>query len=253
MLKAYFDDSGSHRDSDVVVIGGLVGNVEQWEEFERRWTRLLNAPLPGKPCLRRFHLSACNAKREEFESYSDAEQDAVMHDFRRILIDTDLISTASAIDRNAWNDLIVGAAREWLDDPINLCVENCIAETLRIANPHPDGDKIAVVLDRGIWTPRIKEITEEFTFLLARPRVVSVTFARVEDCLPLQGADIPATESYWHAIKVLREGMGAQPRAHLKHYLQHMRAEGLIVDRAHLAEALPQIEERARGWCAQRS
>ena len=34
MLKAYFDDSGTDANSRVVVLGGLVGSVVQWEAFE---------------------------------------------------------------------------------------------------------------------------------------------------------------------------------------------------------------------------
>src|SRR6266567_6483744 len=99
ILRAYFDDSGTHAESDVVVIGGLIGNVAQWEDFERQWTQKLKCPLPHKPPLKRFHLSACNARTGEFASYSDAEQNAATHDFREIIINTKLTSTASAIDR----------------------------------------------------------------------------------------------------------------------------------------------------------
>lgn len=77
MLRAYFDDSGTHADSEVVAIGGLIGTVDQWNEFDRKWKALLAAPLPSKPPLRMFHLSHCNAANGEFRGYSDAECDAV--------------------------------------------------------------------------------------------------------------------------------------------------------------------------------
>jgi hypothetical protein len=103
MLRAYFDDSGTHSSSGVVM-GGLIGTVEQWDRFERAWAAKLADPLPGcgKPPLKTFHLSACAGRwpRSGFEDYTDAEQDAVIHDFRQIILDCMLTSTASAIDRS---------------------------------------------------------------------------------------------------------------------------------------------------------
>jgi hypothetical protein len=74
MIRGYFDDSGTHGNSSVVVLGGLIGNVEQWERFEIAWAARLADPLPGynKPPLPMFHLSACNARApgSGFEDYS---------------------------------------------------------------------------------------------------------------------------------------------------------------------------------------
>jgi len=128
MLRAYFDDSGTHGNSEVVVMGGLIGSVEQWERFEHAWAAKLADPLPGygKPPLRMFHLSTCNAGGSEFADYRDAEQDAVIHDFRQIIIDAGLTSTASAIDRKAWDELITGNYRKVMDEPLSACFVNCI-------------------------------------------------------------------------------------------------------------------------------
>jgi hypothetical protein len=244
MLRAYFDDSGTHDDSEIVAVGGVIGTTAQWEQFERQWKALLACPLPGKPSLKKFHLSPCNAQDGEFEGYSDAECDAITHDFRQILIDTKVISTASAIDKKAWDELVVGAHREWLGDALDVCVENCLTEAIKIAGAHPDGDRVAVVLDRGIWTQRLKEVTDGYTLPLARPRIVSVNFLAAEDVLPLQGADVAATENYWYGIKVLRNRLGAQPRAHMRHYLESMFAEGFLIDRAQIVAMLPEIERQ---------
>lgn len=246
MLRAYFDDSGTHSTSDVVVVGGLIGTVAQWTAFELLWGARIAEPLPGKPRLGMFHLSHCNARDGEFAGYSDGEQDAVIHDFRKILIDCKLISVAAAIDAKAWDELIVGETREALGSALENCVEKCLIETMRYAADHPEGDKVAVVLDKGIWTEKIKDAADRFTYPLGRPRIISITFSAVKDVYPLQGADIAATENYWHAIKIIREGRGAQPRPHLRHFLDNMIAEGLIMDRAQLCEALPEIERGAR-------
>jgi hypothetical protein len=238
MLRAYFDDSGTHATSGVIVMGGLIGTISQWREFERAWAAKLTNPLPGKPALRMFHLSHCNARDGEFQGYSEGERDAITHDFRKILIDAGLISTASAIDLNAWDELVVGPYRDDLGDALGICVENCLAETIRVAGTHPEGDDVVAVFDQGMSSQRIREITDRFTFPLGRPRLLSVAFEKVENTLPLQGADVVATESYWQGINILQNGLGAAPRAHLRHYLDNMFAQGLIVGRDEISMML---------------
>ena len=139
---------------------------------------------------------------------------------------------------------MTGANREWLGDALDVCVENSLSEAFKIAAAHPEGDMVAAVFDRGIWTPRLKQVTEGYTYQMGRPRIVSVNFLAVEDALPLQGADISATENYWHAIRVMRHGIGAQPRAHMRHYLDNMFAEGFMIDRVRIVEMLPEIERQ---------
>src|SRR5437588_11737895 len=74
MSMGYFDDSGTHGSSEVVVWGGLMGTESQWLKFERKWKIKLAEPLPGKPPLKRFHMFDCEARVGEFEYYSDPEK-----------------------------------------------------------------------------------------------------------------------------------------------------------------------------------
>jgi hypothetical protein len=245
MLRAYFEDSGTHRTSDAVLLGGLIGTCEQWNQFESEWAAKLAAPLPGKPALPRFHLAACNACDEEFLGYSRAESDAVIHDFRQIILDAGLIGIASAVDRRAWDELIVGPARQRFGDPMSACVERCLTECFRIAGPHPQGDRISVVFDLSIKSPRVQEIAERFTLPLGRPRLTLFLFGLARGLLPLQGADIVATESYWHAIEWLKLGDAALPRAHMRHYTASAYYEAVILDHEAIATlpSLPLDEE----------
>lgn len=237
-LRMFSDDSGTHDAAPVVVIGTLLGTVAQWSQFEQEWAAKLAAPLPGKKPLRKFHLADCNAKEGEFRGYTDGEQDAVTHDFREIIIRAGLISTAAAIDKKAWDDLVVEKHRDKFGDALKQCVYRAVEETIRIAAEHPQGDAIAVVFDRGFWCPGLEKATERYTYPLGRPRVVSIGAMRVEDSLPLQGADIVATENYWHAARGLKLGGVAQPRPHMRHYLDHMIHEGFIIDRPSIVRLL---------------
>ena len=47
------------------------------------------------------------------------------------------------------------------------------------------------------------------------------------------------TEHYWHAIDTLKFGVGeAAPRSHLRHFLDNMLHEGLILDREAIANEI---------------
>lgn len=231
MLRAYFDDSGTHAGSDVVVAGGLIGTPTQWERFEKAWNAKLAVPLPGKPSLKKFSLSDCNSGKGAFIGYTQGERDAAMHDFRLIMVDAELIGTASAVDRKAWEELVVGPALVTHGSPLEQCIQNCFAETIKIADVHPEGDQVAVVIDQGIWTKRLQNIMDPFALPLARPQIVSINSLAVVATPALQGADTVATENFWHAKEWLRAGDLTQPRPHMRHFLARMRTQGFIIDR----------------------
>lgn len=234
MLRAYFDDSGTHSSSRVVVIGGLVGTEDQWRGFEAAWAAKLADPLPEakKPALKMFHLSHCNGGWGEFASYTDTEADAVTHDFRQIVIGAGLISMAWAIDRIAWNELVIGPHLAALGEPLAYCTEQAVHETYKVAMVHPQGARIAATFDQGIYSDRLKAMLDPITHAMGVPRVVHIGWSPVACLLPLQGADIVATENYWHIGKILQLGDDAQPRAHMRHYLDNMLHEGYVLDRA---------------------
>jgi hypothetical protein len=228
MLRAYFDDSGTHDGSLVTVMGGLIGTIDQWKDFEDRWAAKLAAPAPGRPPLRMFHLSHCAAKEGEFRTYTQAECDFVTREFRQIIAQSQLVSTASVVERQAWDALIVGPLRDVLGNAL----EPCFDETIRVAKVHPEGRKIAFVFDAGIECERLRHMGDLYMRPLGNPTITSVTFSKVECLLPLQGADMAATESYWHAQKWLADGNTAEARAHFQDYMKTIRGEGLIIDRA---------------------
>jgi hypothetical protein len=42
ILHAYFDESGSHSDSDSFVVAGYLASVDMWRQFEAQWNEALN-------------------------------------------------------------------------------------------------------------------------------------------------------------------------------------------------------------------
>lgn len=107
MLTAYFDDSGTNPNSDMVLWSGLFGNNYQWEHFDRLWAEKLKKPIPAPPAkepLKRFHMAECNASDGEFLRWSRTETDYLVNELVDIIIKCGLCSDAATISRKDWDD-----------------------------------------------------------------------------------------------------------------------------------------------------
>ena len=251
MLRIYFDDSGTHAGSPVIVVGGLFGFEIQWQEFEQKWAALLANPLPDKPALKKFSSAACRWGEREFATYKPAERDLVTREFRRIIMDTGLLAFSCAMDMTAYNELVVGELKAILTTPEVWCFNYCLTSIFeRLAN-HLLESPISVFYDVGrADAPNIHaflagildpEFAKTFGHHEPFPRQLSVALAPVAECLPLQGADMIATEVFWDAQQWLTSGGDDSRRPHFKELADVNRGHGGIVNRKHLIEALARI------------
>lgn len=236
LLRAYFDDSGTHKGSPVVVFGGLIGTDIQWESFDEAWRAKLAEPLPGKPRLSKFHLSSCMAADGEFRDYKPVEREAVAGAFRDIILDYGLASTASAVDRAAWDELVSGNLRRVLGSALQPCFLKCIDRALEFAKSR---GYVAIMFDKGTECHELSTLIDKYLWNMSE--VVSVSFGKVEAFTPLQGADIIATESYWQAQNDLLGKKEVRPP--FQYYLSRARSEGLMFDRALIIEEVKRRDE----------
>ena len=214
MLSAYFDDSGTHDQSQVMVYGGLIGTDTQWAAFEAAWKARLNAPLPGKPALPRFHVAPClsGRKGKDFLGYTQDEAEELAEAFTHIILDSGVSGYARAIERKAWDALILGPSREVLGDSERNAVTSCILTTLQWARDNSDDDRLAFIFDNR---PHRQEANERIFSIFQRnflsgdagPPEPSIAFESSERFIPLQGADIVAWEAYHRANDILKAGL----------------------------------------------
>ena len=104
MIRAYFDDSGTHDASEIVSVTGLFGTPGCMDGLDRSWKKHLERPLDGaKPPLKRFHMYEFQNSMGEFAGWSRTETDYFCHQLRQTIIDFDVSGYSIACARNDWD------------------------------------------------------------------------------------------------------------------------------------------------------
>jgi hypothetical protein len=239
VLSAYFDDSGTHAASPYVVLGGLLGTEEQWAAFEVEWAKLLASPLPGKTKLSQFHLSPCRAGKGEFRGYSLVERDHITHLFRSIILGIGLVTIAAAVDKKAWDELIVGEIAEQIGGPEELCFVKCVdlvINTIRLRKP---SERVVIAFDQGtkakleMWARFYLAQSEKY------PELAGLGFGKVSEVLPLQGADLIALETYQFSQAWAKNRDEPEYNPHFKDFIKRELSTGLIFEREQIEEIVP--------------
>jgi hypothetical protein len=232
MLEAYFDDSGTHDESPIVVVGGLLGTTEQWMYLDDHWRPLLDAPLEGKPKLKQFHLSHCAALDGEFSGYKRPESDHLRWKFRKIIVDAGLRSISYGIQTAAWNRHVKGKYRKLLGGSAEaFCVAACVRAAFQEAAKKRQ-DIVSVTFDQGRNTPQLAEWADKAfgSFIEDMGDMVALgpNFWPVSSVTALQAADTIATETYWFAKRRINGEAAISP--HLASLIKGIESNAFILD-----------------------
>ena len=241
MLKLYLDDSGTHADSPVVGVGGLIGTEAQWDWFDKAWKAILAEPFPDKPPLKVWSSYDCRWGKGEYADYNEAERDRLTFRFREVITNSGVYSASNMIDGIAWNQIAVSQFGDQIASAEGTALFNLLDRIRNWVSRHPEGPAMAIYYDAGRrHDPQINRLFVLLQDLLLQiPEVASFSFLKVADATPLQGADMIATESYWFARDFLKGETDAQ-RAHFKHYLANNfdRGNGVIMAREGIERAV---------------
>lgn len=246
VLGAFFDDSGTHADAPLVVIGGVLGDADQWDRFAPLWNKLLTEPLPGKPKLSKFHLAPCRARDGEFSSYNRAECDRITYLFRRVIVDNGLVTFASALDLSAWRELVVGDLIEALPSPLEICFSRSVDLVISYIRATKPWELVYFFFDQGTEIKLEKWASFYRTQSAKYPEMGGIAFAPVGKLEALQAADMIATESYYYGLQWLKHGVEAKANPHFREYLTRELSLGNIFGREQIQEAIGLLKKKLR-------
>jgi hypothetical protein len=243
VIGAFFDDSGTHGDSSLVAMGGLLGTDPQWDEFVERWAEILKAPVPDKPRLPQFHMAPCRIGAGDFADYSPAERDHITYRFRQVILEGGLFTVASVVDKVAWNELVTGEIAEQLEGPLSYSFFKCIETVMSIVRLRRPGEPVTFFFDEGT-KPRLGDFANYIELRKDQyPEIERILFCPVRKVIPLQGADMMAYHSYLFGKSWLKNGVDTVADAHFQEFVNREYSVGLIMMREHIEEMVGRVRE----------
>jgi Protein of unknown function (DUF3800) len=217
MLRGYFDDSGTHTTSDVVVMAGLFGYPNQWDLFSELWAKRLADPCPGKLALPRFHMTACQAGDEEFLGWKRLECNFLVDELIEIIRKTGVYGFGCGLARKHYDAIITGDHRRASGNAETMCIINCFVKLVRFTKDVMGSREIAFIFDdRPQQKHNVDRIYDVYQGVKENGvDITSVSFGSSKKILPLQAADLLAWEVYQDSIDSLngrREAQGPRRR-----------------------------------------
>jgi hypothetical protein len=235
MLRAFFDDAGTHEGgrhgpSGVVVVAGVFGTEAEMVGLEKPWQQHLARPLDGtKPPLSRFHMTDCQNGQGEFIGWSRTETDYFCHQLGTLIIESGVSAYGMACVRDDWENLVIGDVRSVLGDPEGHCVRSCFLKATIWAQTYAFDQHLMFIFDDRPHRQRENKIV--FNVFQSQtappPELVGVFFNNSRKIPALQAADLIAWEVYQHGLDIVKAAKVTPPK---RDQLNRLRREIRIFD-----------------------
>jgi hypothetical protein len=201
MMKAFFDETGTHDGSDITGIGGFVGTAEAWEKLEPKWLEVL-AEFADKG-VSWFHMSEAVAQRGQFDRIEKPTLSYLIAGLSKSLGEFPLTPFFSAVVSDDWGVVKDAEFSKRFPRPIDLCFENLVRHLWLWARAYAGGEAVVPVfaysqdLSAGmaaIW--HAYGAHDWFRNILG-----PIAFGHPQQIIPLQAADLLAHQMNWDAGK----------------------------------------------------
>jgi hypothetical protein len=215
MLSAYIDESGTHADSPVMCIAGVLYERAKVRQLNRKWKEAL-----GVAGIRYFHTVECANRQGEFKGkpwgWAD---DFYIHLLGLIRKYASGWAVAYTLPKNEFNEFREG---KWNYGQYATCAHFCM-QALRLLARDQGHKTVSFAIESG------HEDMGELRNLLRELRGLGhqdgpLQFADKKDLLPLQTADVFAYEAW----KRVQEQSNPTPRA-LRKSLQSLLVSDLDI------------------------
>lgn len=201
VYTAYFDESGTHSDSTVTVMGGVLARAEQWRQFESKF-----ADIKRHHNFKIFHTKKFKRKTGDFKGWSNEQCLALIAELSPLSASFFTDSVATSLDNQRFEDEYKGGANPKklrLDTKYGLCFRLClyhfVAQVLRRRH-RKKYPTLHVVLEAGHNNcgdaERIFFEVKAELDAMGCNMLKSITKSEKDECDPLMMADFVAHTTY---------------------------------------------------------
>lgn len=224
MLGAYFDDSGTHGQSEIVVVAGILGTNSELATLNSLWREQIDRPLSGlKERVSEFHATDCFQSRGEFTGWKRHETDYFRHQLREVIVKSKVSGYGFACVRKEWDAEIQGKNRAFFGDPQRYAITSCFIRALRWARNFTFDPEISFIFDNNPERTReTRAIFDAFQLHERDKNISSISFLNSRKVAALQAADMFAWEFNRWAQDILEYGNRPPTTKEMQHLAQNM-------------------------------
>lgn len=202
MLKAYFDESGTHGGSHVTALAGWIGTKDAWEELEPQWIAVL-AEFADRG-VKTFHMTDALAQKGQFERIDIPTLNYILTQLSELLGRSKAVPISSAVVTADWDRIVKDP--EFLarfPKPLDLCFENLVQNLALWARRHAGGEQVCPVFAYSReFSPRMAEIGRIYGAQpWYRDHLGAIAFDYPDRAAPLQAADLLVHQMNWDVDK----------------------------------------------------
>jgi hypothetical protein len=201
MMTAYFDDRGTHLQSEIAVAACFLSDVTRWNQFQLEWELILEeAGISATG----FHMADFVARKAPFDDWQQVKRDLIIKRFVDTIIKYALAGMATAVFKSAYDKHVKGQLREKLGHHhYTFAVQSCLAYIEKRRHLHADWQPMDYVFDA--MSNGKHEIINLFDDI--HNQGLGMHFGVLPHCysfgnrravVPLQAADILAWETFKH-------------------------------------------------------
>ena len=253
MFTLYFDDSGTHPQSDIAVAACYVSTVEQWTCFKKNWEEASARHQFGI-----FHMADFVSKNKQFskpEWNDQSKRDRTICALINLIKTRAQIGFSAAVNKSAFDEVIVGSKlkEKYGDNHYAFVVRICTSLVDRWRQKHRYEAPIEYVFDQQ--SEGKGDINNLFEKLLLGEKDATRRYGVYKGCwsfqdkaqvVQLQAADIWAWENYRYMRDcVLTDGVKKTPR---RSYLALRESPTEV--RYHIRRSLDELASRVSDFLA---